>query len=155
MSAYRDIAKEIAAAATRSRELLSETGRRRRRGWLSLPPDDGAAGRRSPGDETPASLRAEVLLLREENARLKLARRRGPDAASIARLSRALADSRDDEEGDEAAQVLIQTLAVRQSLVEICRELEQSMAAFQAKLDALVPDYEDESRGSRDAVSSG
>lgn len=99
--------------------------------------------RRSAQDAAAQSLpemRAELVLLREENARLKAAEH---EPASFGRLlgrARSLAGAQPGREdaADEAAQVLVEVVVLRESLLEVCNELERSMAAVKARLDALA-----------------
>jgi hypothetical protein len=108
--------------------------RRFRRGRPS--PLDGFAGT----DESVGSLRAEVVLLREENARLKALQHRRSDIGRLLGRARSLPSAEADRESldDETAQLLVDGLVVRESLVEICQEIERSMVAFEAKLNALA-----------------
>jgi hypothetical protein len=88
-----------------------------------------------------ASLEAELVLLREENARLKLAgHRERPDLAGLLGQARAIGEpaSDDDSATDETTQMLVEALVIRESLMEICRALERSMVTYQAKLNALL-----------------
>jgi hypothetical protein len=86
--------------------------------------------------DSRAALEAEVVLLREENARLKAARhqrnllerRRSPRSEGLERGNLA----------DETAQMLVEGLVIRESLIEICHGIERSMAIFEARLDALA-----------------
>ena len=39
---------------------------------------------------------------------------------------------------DETAQMLVEGLVIRESLIEICHEIERSMVIFEARLDALA-----------------
>jgi hypothetical protein len=82
-------------------EGMSSRGRRFERPAAASP---GAADSR-------AALEAEIVLLREENARLK---------------------------ADETSQMLVEGLVIRESLIEICHEIERSMVIFRARLDALA-----------------
>jgi|HigsolmetaAR201D_1030396.scaffolds.fasta_scaffold05035_2 hypothetical protein len=86
-----------------------------------------------------AQMHAELLLLREENARLKAERHRPADLMAVLGRARALADREPESapDSDEAEQLLVECLMVRESLLEICREIEQSMAAFRARLADL------------------
>jgi len=81
---------------------------------------------------------AELALLREENARLSAA---AHEPASLGRLvarARALGAARDDsDDGDDAAQLLIDGVVLRESLLEVCGELERSIAAVKARLDGI------------------
>jgi hypothetical protein len=106
----------------------------RRRFWRGRPSN----GEQHPGaDESFESLEAELVLLREENARLKASQRQ--DLARLLGRARTLPapEARRDGVADEATQMLVEGLVIREALVEICQEIERSMVVFEAKLDAL------------------
>ena len=86
-----------------------------------------------------AALRAELVLLREENARLKAAPHQAPDIARLLGRARSLPTARvdDDSVADETTRVLIEGLVIRESLLEICQEIERAMVSFEARLKAL------------------
>ena len=107
----------------------------RRRAWLPTPGDQDAPG------EPLATLHAEVLHLREENARLRGAQHQRAGLARLLGRARSLPATAIDRDplDDDAAQLLIDGLVVRESLLEICEDIERSMVAFEAKLQALVP----------------
>ena len=89
--------------------------------------------------ESLIALHAELVLLREENARLKAAPHRGPDIGGLLARARALPAEQHDHDSidDEATRVLVEGLVMRESLLEICQEIQRAMVAFEAKLDAL------------------
>jgi hypothetical protein len=94
----------------------------------------------SGGPDPRASLEAEVVLLREENARLKAARHQQHDIGDLLERARTLR-AEELEPGnlaDETGQMLVEGLVIRESLLEICHEIERAMVAFEARLDALV-----------------
>jgi hypothetical protein len=96
------------------------------------------------------ALRSELLLLREENARLKTAPHRGPDVGELLGRARAISHvEADDDAGiaDETTRVLIEGLVIRESLLELCQEIERTMVAFQARLGALQPPAVVDGRG--------
>ena len=97
---------------------------------------DGAGG----DGERLAALHAELLLLREENARLKAAQHQRGDIGRLIGRARALSSAEIDRDSmsDDTEQLLVEGLLIRESLSEICREIERSMVAFEAKLDALA-----------------
>jgi hypothetical protein len=97
--------------------------------------DDEAAG----ASESLASMHAELVLLREENARLKAAQHRRSDVGRLLGRARSLPSAETDGQRleDDAAQLLVDGLVIRESLVEICEEIERSMVAFGARLSAL------------------
>lgn len=107
------------------------------RRWLPFDDEEQPASRTA--DESLALLRAELVLLRTENARLKIALQRDPDLASVLRLSRARRDSGAGDAEDDPEQLMTEALVLRQSLLEICEELEQTMVAIKAKLHRLAP----------------
>jgi hypothetical protein len=119
-----------------SAEATDHTGPRRRFRRARPPGGDDGEG------EPIASLRAEILLLREENSRLKAAQHQRADVSGLLDRARALsspdADAQRDTLGDETAQLLVDGLVIRESLLEICHEIERSMVAFEAKLNALA-----------------
>jgi hypothetical protein len=87
--------------------------------------------------ESLGALRAELVLLREENARLKTARHQGPDIGGLLERARSLPGARVDDVGDETTRVLVEGLVIRESLLEICQEIERAMVSFEARLKAL------------------
>jgi hypothetical protein len=90
--------------------------------------------------ETLASLRAELVLLREENATLKASQAQAPDLGGVLKRARAVSNQPDrDDVADEATQLLVEGLVLRESLLEVCQEIERSMVAVEAKLNALTP----------------
>lgn len=92
-------------------------------------------------DESLAGLHAEVVLLREENARLKALRHQAADIGRLLNQARSVRSTQADLESvtDDTAQMLVDGLVIRESLLEICQEIERSMVAFQAQLHALTP----------------
>ena len=90
--------------------------------------------------EPLTSVDAELVLLREENARLKAAQHRRADVSRLLDRARSLPAAAADRDGasDDTAQLLFDGLVIRESLLEICREIERAMVAFEAKLEALA-----------------
>jgi hypothetical protein len=113
----------------------AEPRARRRFRRAGLPRDE----RTGAGDPL-ASVHAELVLLREENARLKAAQHRRADVSRLLDRARSLPAAAADRDGasDDTAQLLFDGLVIRESLLEICREIERAMVAFEAKLDALA-----------------
>lgn len=101
--------------------------------------------------ESLGALRAELVLLREENARLKAAPHQAQDLAQLLDRTRSLPATRVDADSlaDETTRVLIEGLVIRESLLEICQEIERAMVSFEARLRAL------ESTGSLDGRIRG
>jgi acetyl-CoA acetyltransferase len=119
--------------------MSGEDAPRHRRRFRRIPgtlEDDGRAG----AGEPLASVHAEIVLLREENARLKAAQHRRADVSRLLDRARSLPAATADSGGasDDTAQLLFDGLVIRESLLEICREIERAMVAFEAKLDALA-----------------
>ena len=95
-----------------------------------------------PGAENDslAELHAELVLLREENARLKAAEHAGPDIEGVLGRARRLSEAKIDSDEDEATSVLVEGLAIRESLLEICGQIERVMVRFETRLRALGGD---------------
>jgi hypothetical protein len=87
--------------------------------------------------ESLGALRAELVLLREENARLKAAPHQAPDIARMLERARSLPAADPENMADETARMLVNGLVLRESLLEICQEIERAMVAFEARLKAL------------------
>ena len=89
--------------------------------------------------ESLGALRAELILLREENARLKAGPHQGSDIARLLGRARSMSAAALDDASvaDETTRVLIEGLVVRESLLEICQEIERAMVSFEARLKAL------------------
>ena len=79
------------------------------------------------------------MLLREENSRLKASQHQRPELGRLLGRAHTLPapEARRDGAADEAAQMLVEGLVIREALLEICKEIERSMVVFEAKLDAL------------------
>ena len=90
--------------------------------------------------ESLDAARAALLLLREENARLKAAQHQRADVSRLIGRARSLAAAEPDRDSisDDVEQLLVEGLLIRESLLEICQEVERSMVAFEGKLNALV-----------------
>lgn len=116
------------SARARLRELLRVSGGH----------DDAAS------DEQLEELEQEVALLREENARLKLAREHAEDRPLNERLRAALAAASDggerDPEGEEPWEVLTECMLLRETMLDACRELERGAAELRTRLETLLAD---------------
>lgn len=98
--------------------------------------------RRSTGRETPGDrhgdLEAELMVLREDNARLRAAQHRPADLGSLVAAVRALPVAIAGADGDEAAQALVDSLLLRDALQDVSDELARSLAAVEDRLRALA-----------------
>jgi hypothetical protein len=94
-------------------------------------------------DEAPPlnALLAEIILLREENARLKASEHELPGLGSLLRRARSLPATLtvDEDRGDEAAHVLAEAMVLRESLLGACQEIIGSLQAVEGKLRVLGP----------------
>lgn len=83
-------------------------------------------------------LRLQVMLLQEENARLKAARHKPADPGSLIEDVRALADSSSvNDLLDETWSVLGECLALREGLDRACIEIQAAMTSVRERLSAL------------------
>ena len=107
------------------------TGRRRFRRRRA---DQNGAAHADPIEDALA----ELVLLREENARLKAARHQVPSFGHVVGQMRAMPDlERAEDAADEAAEMLAEVVVLRDSLLEVCEELERAMASVRARLHRL------------------
>jgi hypothetical protein len=114
----------------------------RRRFWRGGQPRDSAE---HGAAESIAALQAELVLLREENASLKADQHQLPDLGGLMRRARSLhpttgnGHNEDADVADESAELMVESLVLRESLLEVCQELQRSIAAVEARLRALAP----------------
>ena len=122
--------KDVAGA----REGARGERRRRRRAAAASP-----APVAPPSGGEALALQAELVLLREENARLKAAGHQEPDLGALLERARTLpgVGVGADDRGDEAAQLLVEGMVMRESLLGLCQEIGRSMAVLEARLTAL------------------
>lgn len=117
---------------------------------LRLGVSDGA--RSSTGEMAGiGELEAELALLREENARLKVERHRPPGTGHVIERMRSIrpeppSDSRDDA-GEvtspaHGAQLITECLAMREGLMDACQEVQQAMQGIRGRLGALAGDMQ-------------
>lgn len=105
---------------------------RRSRGWLRGGGGDQDSGR------LVEQLEAEVALLREENARLKIRDARGGERPWDARMRDLVpGEQPPDLRGDDAWALLTECQVLRTTLVDACRDVEAAMAQIRGRLEAL------------------
>ena len=90
-------------------------------------------------------MEAEVALLREDNARLRLRAAQPADAGRLVERLR-LIEQRPDHaerdrhgECDDIWQVLSEAMLVRNVLIDVCAEIGQVVVGLQARLDEMIP----------------
>jgi len=105
------------------------------------------AGRRSEGVDAAAlaELEAELALLREENARLKVERHRTPDSGQVIDRMRSLVEAAENSEqaADDAWHSLTEALVLRETLLDVCREVASAMGAMERRLASIQPSGDD------------
>jgi hypothetical protein len=88
--------------------------------------------------ESLQEARAELALLREENARLSAAVHEPASLGRLVARDRGLAAAQNGaDDGDGVAQMLIDGVVLRESLLEVCLELERTIGAVKARLDGI------------------
>ncbi len=90
----------------------------------------------SPNDEI--ELKLQLMLLREENARLKAARFQPADTGTVIDRVRLLGAAADGELMDDAWALLGDCLVIREGLDEVCVELQNAIASIRERLEALA-----------------
>ncbi len=97
----------------------------------------------SAGLEDENDLRLELMLLREENTRLKVAAHRPPELGAMIDHLRALAAEHGEAEvDDELWGLLADILATRESLEQACVEIETAVGAVRRRLHRLSPELD-------------
>ena len=97
----------------------------------------------APGSDDESELRLQVMLLREENARLKSARHQPPSAGSaIERIRVVNSPTSDPETVDQAWGLLTDCLVIREGLEQVCVEVQQAIGAVQERLAALTVSFD-------------
>lgn len=137
---------EAASAATAPGGGTRRSPGSRLRGWLH---GAGAAEEPGPG-EAVDQLEREVTLLREENARLKVARERA-DPPVNERVRAMLSSPRGEGalDADEPWEILTECMLLRDGLVDACRELERGARELRGRLETLLPNAEGEGPAAR------
>jgi hypothetical protein len=87
----------------------------------------------------------ELVLLREENARLRLERAQRPDAGPMIERLKTLSaiEPPDHDHRDEAWHLISQALVMRDVLIDVCKEIGQTTITLQTRLSDLAPDLAD------------
>jgi hypothetical protein len=92
-----------------------------------------------------AELKLQLMLLREENARLKSARHQPASPGSVIDRVRVLAASGAEGDAlDDAWGVLSECLAIREGLDQVCAEIQHAIDRVRERLAALTLSGEDE-----------
>lgn len=110
--------------------------------------DESSAGRR--GVDGDSELEVELMLLREENARLKVAHHRSSDIGAVIDQIRGLAVADadpqagaevrelDGDRGDEIWTALSELLVIREGLEQVCDEMESAIGAVRERIRSLT-----------------
>ncbi|MEA2232940.1 MAG: hypothetical protein QOD83_2756 [Solirubrobacteraceae bacterium] len=87
----------------------------------------------------------ELVLLREENARLRLERAQRPGAGPMIERLKTLStcEPPDQDHRDEAWHLISQALVMRDVLIDVCKEIGQTTTTLQTRLSDLAPDLAD------------
>ena len=131
------------AAQTTTRERGRDPLARFRRRIEQFRGDADAFGGDDARDEQ-SELNLELMLLREENARLKAERHRPSDVDTLIDQMRRLGDEKGDAEMvDEAWTLLTECLVIREGLERACVEIQATMGAVRDRLDRLALELDD------------
>ena len=93
-----------------------------------------------PGSlDDEAELRLQLMLLREENARLKAARHQPPSPGTVIDRVRMLSTpATEAEQADDAWSVLADCLVIRESLDQACVEIQRAISSVRDRLDGIT-----------------
>jgi hypothetical protein len=85
-----------------------------------------------------ADLELQVMLLREENARLKAGRHRPSDVGTMIDELRLVASAEEGDLLDDAWSLLSECLVIREGLSQACVEIENAVGSVRQRLATLV-----------------
>jgi hypothetical protein len=90
-------------------------------------------------------IEADLVLLREENARLRFERAQRPDAGSTIERLKALsaAEPPSVDRRDAAWHLISEALVMREVLIDVCKEIGQMTITLQTRLNNLTLDLPD------------
>jgi hypothetical protein len=90
-------------------------------------------------------IEADLVLLREENARLRFERAQRPDAGSTIERLKALSAAQPPsaDRRDEAWHLISEALVMRDVLIDVCKEIGQMTITLQTRLNNLTLDLPD------------
>lgn len=110
------------------------------KGWLRARGETERSGPRDLVDE----LERELALLREENARLKMARARAATRPVNERVRDALPGSpaEDPADADEPWELLTECMLLRDGLTDACRGFERGACELRERLESILPGAE-------------
>jgi hypothetical protein len=140
MEANQDMPKDRLTTAS-GPELMTDAEGQRPQPFRRFRSSAGRAG----GDAGYLeSIQSELVLLREENARLRFQRAQPPDADSmIERLKALSVASPSEDHRDEAWHLVSEALVMREVLIDVCKEIGQTMITLQTRLSELGLDLPD------------
>ena len=94
---------------------------------------------RPNGDDTIADLQGELVLLREENTRLRLERSRELGVQRVIERARAVTAATDQPGSATAATELASAQVLRETLLDLCREVSRALALVEQQLHSDTP----------------
>jgi hypothetical protein len=98
----------------------------------------GEAQRHDEELDEEADLQLQVMLLREENARLKAGRHRPSDVGTMIDELRLVASEEEGDLLDDAWSLLSECLVIREGLAQACVEIENAVGSVRQRLATLV-----------------
>jgi hypothetical protein len=135
MEAIQDTSQDTADVGLEA----AEAGRAERQRMSPLRRFRASARRASNDADFLSSVQAELVLLREENARLRFKRAQRPDADSMIERLHALSAAQPPsaDHRDEAWHLVSEALVMREVLIDICTEIGQTAITLQTRLSNL------------------
>jgi hypothetical protein len=87
------------------------------------------------------ALDAEVALLREENARLKMGRHRTPDAGDLLEMLGRITENagRGEDAQDEETSILVEMLVLKETMLTVVSETERALESLRRRLETTLP----------------
>jgi hypothetical protein len=145
MDATQDTSQDQLATAAEPELITEEVGRAARHRPQPFRRFRSSGGRSGIDAGYLESVQAELVLLREENARLRFERAQQPDVDSMIERLKALsaAQAFDEDHRDAAWHLVSEALVMREVLIDVCKEIGQTTITLQTRLSELALDLPD------------
>jgi hypothetical protein len=142
MEASYDTSQDLLAATAKSELMMDEVNPAERQRSQPFRRFRSIGGRSGADADYVERIESELVLLREENARLRFERAQRPDAGSMIERLKSLSAAQppDQDHHDEAWHLVSEALVMRDVLIDVCKEIGQTTITLQTRLNDLALD---------------
>lgn len=139
MEASYDTSRDLLADTAKSELMMDEVHPAERQRSQPFRRFRSIGGRSGADAGYVERIESELVLLREENARLRFERAQRPDAGSMIERLKSLSAAQppDQDRHDEAWHLVSEALVMRDVLIDVCKEIGQTTITLQTRLSDL------------------